>query len=318
MTSPRLESVTPSGPDPRLSPGDLLLVACVRNERLRLPAFLEHYRRSGVDRFLVVDNDSDDGTGPYLSRQADVSLFSTRASYAANRYGMVWANELLRTYAPGHWVLTVDADELFVFPGWETTGLRAVVSYLDQKGDDAVEAFLLDMYGPGPIRRTPYSAGDSLLAACPYFDSMGYRHEDGNPFYHFVPTTGGPRHRLFWHARATGGDSPFLGKTPLVKWRPGLVYESSTHQIRGLRLGELTGALLHFKFLADFVTRVSLEVERGEHWNAASEYRAYATVLEAQPDLTAFHASSVRFSGTDQLIALGFMKRPADFLGPGT
>jgi len=42
-------------------PGTLRLFSKCRNERLRLPAFLDHYRRLGVETFFLVDNDSSDG-----------------------------------------------------------------------------------------------------------------------------------------------------------------------------------------------------------------------------------------------------------------
>ena len=51
-----------------------------RNERLRLPAFLNHYRSLGVDEFLVIDNDSSDGSTEYLAAQADVGA----AGHTAN------------------------------------------------------------------------------------------------------------------------------------------------------------------------------------------------------------------------------------------
>ena len=34
----------------------------MRNEKIRLPFFLRYYRNLGVNHFLIVDNDSTDGT----------------------------------------------------------------------------------------------------------------------------------------------------------------------------------------------------------------------------------------------------------------
>ncbi len=49
----------------RIESGDILLFACLRNEVIRIPYFLDYYRRAGVDHFLIVDNGSTDGlSGP--------------------------------------------------------------------------------------------------------------------------------------------------------------------------------------------------------------------------------------------------------------
>ena len=42
--------------------GAILCFVTLRNEAVRLPYFLDYYRALGVDHFLVVDNDSDDGS----------------------------------------------------------------------------------------------------------------------------------------------------------------------------------------------------------------------------------------------------------------
>ena len=81
---------------------------------IRLPHWLDHHRALGVDHFLIVDNDSDDGTCAYLVSQPDVSLWTTRNSYKLSRFGMDWLTHLQRLYAHGHWCLTIDADEIFI------------------------------------------------------------------------------------------------------------------------------------------------------------------------------------------------------------
>ncbi|OZA17880.1 MAG: glycosyl transferase family 2, partial [Rhodobacterales bacterium 17-64-5] len=43
-------------------PQPILLFATLRNERVRLPYFLQYYRKLGIDHFLLVDNGSDDGS----------------------------------------------------------------------------------------------------------------------------------------------------------------------------------------------------------------------------------------------------------------
>ena len=58
---------------------DVLCFVTLRNERIRLPYFLQYYRDRGVAHFIFVDNDSDDGTRDYLAGQPDCSVWTTPA-----------------------------------------------------------------------------------------------------------------------------------------------------------------------------------------------------------------------------------------------
>ena len=62
--------------------GEVTLFTAIRNERARLPWFLEYYRRIGVDRFVFVDNRSEDESRTYLQQQPDVHLYIAHETYA--------------------------------------------------------------------------------------------------------------------------------------------------------------------------------------------------------------------------------------------
>ena len=110
-----------AGPHPpsAATPGEIRVFATCRNEGLRLPAFLKHYRGLGVGRFFIIDNDSTDGTTDYLIGQPDVHLFRTANRYSEADMGTDWLNALLATFGVGRWCVTVDIDELFAYPGGE-------------------------------------------------------------------------------------------------------------------------------------------------------------------------------------------------------
>ncbi len=293
----------------RLGADEILAFACIRDEALRLPWFLEYHRRAGVDRFFVVDNGSRDGSTKYLSSQPDVISFYTEDSYADSQCGLSWVNELLERFAPGHWSLTVDADELLVYPGCERIALRPLTRYLESVGADALNTMLLDMYAGGAISSTSYSPGEPFLAACPFFDPDSYATSPSQP----VPFRGGPRERAFWQGYDRQHPAPFLPKVPLVKWQAGRVYEASTHVISNIAPAELTGALLHFKFFGDFSARVALEAQRGEHFEGARQYVAYSQVMRREPDLSLFNDRSVRYQDSLQLAELGIAQMPESY-----
>lgn len=223
-------------------------------------------------------------------------------------------NELLGRFAGGHWSLTLDADELLVYPGCEKLPLRGFTQYLDSSGADALQTMLLDLYSEGPIRATSYTPGDSFLEACPFFDADSYTHSPS----HGVAARGGPRERVFWRDRDWGYPAPFLPKVSLVKWKVGRVYEASTHVISGITPAEVTGALLHFKFLADFPARAALEAERKEHFASARQWHrqnvTYSEVMNQDPDLTLFHDRSVRYRNSLQLVSVGLLRAPEGYL----
>jgi len=91
----------------------------VRDEMLRLRQKLAHHRSIGVRRFLVVDNGSTDGSREFLLAQPDCHVFLRRNSCADSRYGLEWQQTLLDEYGTNHWCLIVDADEWFIYPGYE-------------------------------------------------------------------------------------------------------------------------------------------------------------------------------------------------------
>ena len=141
--------------------GDILAASTVRNEMLRLPHFLDHHRALGIGHFLFVDNDSSDGTRDYLAEQPDVSLWTTRGSYRRSRFGVDWQTWLLLRYGHGHWCLTLDADEILVYPFHDTRPLPALIDHLERNGRRSFGALMLDMYPKGPLGHQNYAPGDN-------------------------------------------------------------------------------------------------------------------------------------------------------------
>ncbi len=181
---------------------EIRLITQVRNERLRMPWFLEHHRRIGVHRFFVIDNGSTDGTAELLLDEPDVHVFHTTEPYREKR--RAWKQHILDAWGRGSWTLHLDADELFVFPRMEQLSLPGFCRFVEEEGARAVHATMVDLYGQGAIRDTAYRAGESLLEACPWFDAEGYwlrwegayksRRRQRSPRF---SVTGGPRLRLF-------------------------------------------------------------------------------------------------------------------------
>lgn len=286
---------------------DILLFCTLRNERVRLPWFLDFYRKIGIGHFFFVDNDSGDGSREYLAQQPDVSLWTTKASYARSKFGVDWLNLLLRRHAHGHWALTVDVDEFLVYPFSDTRPLRALTDWLDTCAIRSLGAMMVDMYPKGRIADARYAEGQDPLEIASWFDGGNYQ-ISRNPDLRNLWIQGGPRARMFFADAPS--KAPALNKVPLVKWHRNYAYVSSTHMLlpRGLNQvydgggGEkASGCLLHAKFIDTFGDKATEEAQRQQHYGR--EYAAY----DAQPVL--WTRWSEQYVNWRQLEMLGLMSK---------
>ena len=297
----------------QIKPKDILLFCTQRNEKIRLPYFLDYYRAQGVNHFFFVDNDSSDGSLDFLADQPDVSLWHTRASYKRSRFGVDWLNALQMKYAHGHWALVVDPDEFLIYPFCDTRPLRALTDWLDASSIKSFSAMLLDMYPKGRLNEQPYREGQDPIEIASWFDSGNYTLKK-NKIFGNLWIQGGPRRRVFF--RDVPEKAPALNKIPLVKWEKRYVYASSTHMLlpRGLNQvydewgGEkASGILLHTKFLDTFTGKAAEELTRKQHYAASVEYKAYADSLQDDPQL--WCKWSEKYINWRQLEILGLMSK---------
>ncbi len=297
----------------KIDAGAILCFSTLRNEALRLPWFLDHHRRLGVTHFLMVDNGSDDGTAALLADQPDVSLWSGRAGYKAARFGADWLTWLQIRHGHGHWCLTLDADEMLIYPYWETRDLRALTTWLEETGHDALPAMMLDLYPRGPLGQQNYLPGQDPTEVLGWFDGGNLTIALQQELW-TLWIQGGVRGRAFFADAPRR--APTLGKTPLVRWNRRYAYVNSTHAILPRRLNRVydgaggeapSGILLHTKFLPAIVERARDERARREHFHDATLYEDYyASVIDA-PDL--WCPQSKAYRGWRQLEALGLMSR---------
>jgi hypothetical protein len=326
---------------------EVRLFGVMKNENLRLPFFLQYYRRAGVKQFFIVDNDSCDGTTEYLLAQDDCCVFHTKGSYAQSRAGLAWLNPLLNEYGDGHWIVLADADELLVYPQAEERSLPTFCDWLDGQGAQGLFTLLLDMYGDKPLCDVNYVRGEDFLRACSLFD-RDYRfvRRLGVPLLRPacppVEPIGGPRLRLCFPAQNTPRLWPRLRvklvrrlsrgrhraslagkirndivatqafKIPLVKWRRGYAFVTS-HRLNGVRLSSATGALLHFKYFQDFAERVQAAIGSGMHYDGSAEYKRYAELLRDDPGLSMQYEGSARYRTTEDLLRLRLIRTDPDW-----
>jgi hypothetical protein len=331
-----------------LARDSVTVISKVRNEMTRLPHFFAHHRQLGVSRFVVIDNDSGDGTTDYLCNQPDTVVLHTADdfSHPTTGYGK-WINDALQAYCIDHWALVLDADELFVFSGCESRSLPSFCSEVRRVGGMGVFAFMLDMYCDN-YDRADQTATDDLIRAAPFFDShyeFSRRPDsEGSSRFPDIVVRGGPRQRLFTeHQRGTAWrfaifqinsvrrqilrrlapsrarqleslymfSPPELGKVPLAYVTPDFRLSRGSHFSTPVPLYYQNATLLHFKLLPDYVQRLRTFADAGKHWKGGLEQRWLLDALMSRGPTGLVCPSSVRYTGSRQLEDLGLIRNLA-------
>lgn len=288
---------------PKLTQQDIPMFSVEYNEILRLPYFLEYYRKLGITHFFFVDNNSNDGSFEFLLSQPDCYVFWTDTSYSEAGSGISWVHALIDEYAiEGQWCIHADSDEFLIYPHCETHKLPQIIEYLEIEQSQMMHSFMLDMY-PKDLH-TQLNAGHSqnIIDISPYFyNDYEHRYQVECPYVH---TLGG----IFYKFEA----APFaFTKTALFKHSKNFRFLSSTHRTTPAKVSSVSSAYLHFKMLGDFQAKAKVESERKEHAGGGVMYRKYAQMydnfINSGTDLSQLD-KSVKYQNSQQLVDLGLIQ----------
>jgi hypothetical protein len=293
-------------------PGRHAVTLCciVHDEMYFLEAFLAYYRRLGVDRFIVLDDRSTDGTAAFLSEQPDVMVVESDIRYFAEPdYGpeakarlrelravRLWRDQLMDQFCTGQWALDVDPDEFLAVPGDD---LVAFTRALEAEGAEAAWGVMLDMYpekiadilGAGPEAR--FRLEDAwYFDARPHLDPA-QRREDPP-----VPRTVYPGSvaRLFAERRVLPQGTALqrlkrrlsgyryaphqiIHKTPVVFWKPGDFFLNCHVTSKPVSPTRIV-PMMHFKFTADLGRKIEYALSTGGYNQGSRSYRLYASLIE--------------------------------------
>jgi tetratricopeptide (TPR) repeat protein len=290
--------------DIQLRKDEILLFSAVRNERPRLDWFMRYYRKLGVDKFIIVDNGSTDGSAELLLNHCDVILYKTSDQYSRSGWGMRWINELIERYGKKNWCIFVDADEAFIYPEYENLNLHGLADYLGGNGYEAMPATMLDMYPAVLPSGDTQEDFERRKESYVFFDNQFHRY--GFPICPYQEVHGGIRRRLFHGYQ-------IMNKVPLINGAADVKFLVSSHLVTPCKLADIGGALLHYHLI--YLLEPTLrslardEIERREHSSNASER---LRILEALPPAASTGAllgpDSVQFQSNTQLVDLGVMR----------
>ena len=265
------------------------LLSVLRDELLLLPYFIDYYKQLGVDNFIFIDNNSNDGSLQYLFQRRDVNitLYHTTHSYKEALYGTKWINMLLDKYCKDKWCIVVDIDELLYS---RENNIHHLIDKMEKQNCNLSYQLLLDMY-PKSTNINDYQTGTNFIQHSNYYDkySPEYNIPEYPPNNTFL-IKGGIRKRLF-------GTDNTITKTSLFKYTfyNNLELDVGYHLLKCRFCGELwkndpdrhyllenikiypeMNILLHFKFikpnLIDFFTK---RIHNNQDWDNSSEYQNY-------------------------------------------
>ncbi len=149
----------------------LWAVSICRNEEARLPAFFSHYKCIGISNFLIIDNNSSDHSAEIIDEEVGAHRVLLNAAYAEfkSRIRTLIGDCLFQD----KWVLFVDIDEHFVFPGYEGISINRYIRGLEERRAEASLSIMVDMY-PEKLIAAAKSSSGILTSYAPLFDGGGY------------------------------------------------------------------------------------------------------------------------------------------------
>jgi hypothetical protein len=304
----------------------LPLFAMVRDEDYILPHFFEHYRRLGVEQFVIYDDRSGPDACELLMAQPDTAVIRSQHLFndmiEDRRLGqtrlahLVIKTRLPEIFFPEQWVLMVDPDEFLILPTG-VSGLGEFVDLLEAANQPYASAPMVDFYGD-TLNSRNFTPGLAPFQGSPYFDV--------GPYYYWVGQIApayfgaGVRTRLLKrlcesHPEAVrqiyGDNLPSTArvwKTPLLKHGRG-VLRLDDHIINAApRPTDLGVALAHFKFTPDLDDKIDVALSERQHSGGSVEYAFLKGAIDLFGSQSLLAAETRWFEGPRSLEEAGLLR----------
>ena len=291
------------------------LLSVVRNEIYFLPAFLAHYRALGVERFVFLNDRSDDGSFEYMRQQPDTVVVESDRTFGDRvnippalsnrvenlRIVILWRSLLRDRFAPDRWALLADLDEFVRLPPGTT--FPELAARLDTGPARAVWGVMLDVYPADIAELAEQEAAPRIdMAATWYFD--GEQHLRISPFGKLPKIVhAGARARLY---QTYGVDNlyPSLGvRARKIRggirklWRPGkwlrynelkelvlLKWQENSHYIgsHNANIPASTSHLppiQHFRFSGALYRKIRMGLREQSYYRCSTDHRLLSELL---------------------------------------
>lgn len=280
-----------------------VLICAVKNDLDRVKMQFEHHKKLGIERFVYIDNMSDDGTFEWLKKQ-DVDLYQTSDTYSASARN-AWFRLIIDIYGYNRWYLVLDSDELLAYPGMEEKNIKSLTKFLDLKRINVLKSFMLDMYPFQSIDFSKNSNRKLKLDDYKFFDTE----YEMNKSFRGKSVYGGPRWRVF--EKFNENFKPNLTKNPLVYMKKDFFF--SVHHLMPYYKNdkcEIFSTLIHYKFLESDFDKIIHAVKKENYAGGSAEYKAYLEEIKEKDFVLSFHTTnSQEFKSSNDLLKINIFDR---------
>lgn len=293
-----------------LSPAEAVVLCLVRNGAAYVDDYIEHYKNLGFAHIAFLDNGSEDDTVARACRYEGVTVLRSLASFRKEKLGMKHA--MMTLFGVGTWSLLADIDEFFQYPMMDSLPLKEFLRYLNANRYTSVVAHLLDMVPDATLGEIARHNIPAIGCAQWYFDSADIQKHPyfvrGNVVSNDAVKLwyGGVRERLF-----------HIGKLLLTKhalnFGDGKLIVYSGHTIGNRRIADVTGLLLHYKYIGDVHSHIRQAVENRNYFDSSREYRCYLEQFDNNPSLRFTSPASVPYGGHESLLNEGMFTMTASY-----
>ena len=281
-----------------ISSDDILFVCIQKNDTIKMKSFLNHHRKIGAHKFIILDNNSTDGSKEWLLEQEDVFLLESKDPYTTLQRE-AWINRIYSYFGYNRWYVVLDSDELLIYDNCERKTINDLVSYFETHKVKRGLALMTDMYANSIY----YKSGDSTkyLEDCCYFDSDSYEFVR-NDYLHKI--SGGPRKRVF-----------NIQKGIICKY-PVLYLESEDLQYHAHRLFPFSKnwglncqlILQHYKFLRNDIEKYRQRAKEGNFGGNSIEYKKYMSVIDNEEELDFFYKGTTKYEDSSSFQTINIYK----------
>lgn len=271
------------------------LIVVVKDELDRIKLFLEHYRRLGIQQFVIIDNDSTDGTREYAADQPGVRVFLVKEPFKTVKK-VAWIEKALALTGYNRWYIVVDSDELIDYVGNENHSIQELIRAESKGGILCLQGYLVDMYSRNSVFFDDCTYRD-ISKVLSLFDKDSYYLKDKKIY-------GGPRYRVF-------GVENQLSKQAVFYFKPDMVY-LSCHKMylpdSEVREGR-SYVIRHYKFLKQDRVSYSERVKKENYYNSSSEYKTIMKQLAQRGEVSFAYENSIDYKCSESLVQLPFLNR---------
>lgn len=291
----------------------------IKNECYLMPHFFNHYRKLGVETFVIYDDDSNDGSREFLSAQSDCFLITSNIPFGTEvakteggktvRFGTYLKRTFPKKLVPKDWILVVDADELLLLPPGFAT-LQEFARYLEMQKQYYTVASMVDFY-PATLKDRNFDRNITPFEGAPYFDLGPYFHYDDDLVP--KPLRAGIRYRLLKQlidespqlTKQIYGNHPRslakLWKIPLIKHGEG-IERINDHEITLKPKTDVMASLAHFKFTPDLDKKITWALDSKSYYNQSIEYRFLEAVIKQFDQQSLLNEKTCRYENVESLV----------------